>query len=108
MPGNSKNTGNATLYFENERFGARLSYNYRSEYFIDKDRGRDLYSDATDSLDLSINVHLTDNFAVTFDGVNLLDEELFQYYDNLTSRPARYYDNGPIYYLGVRFNFDGR
>jgi iron complex outermembrane receptor protein len=108
VPGNSKNTGNATLYFENERFGARLSYNYRSEYFIDKDRGRDLYSDATDSLDLSINVHLTDNFAVTFDGVNLLDEELFQYYDNLASRPARYYDNGPIYYLGVRFNFDGR
>jgi iron complex outermembrane receptor protein len=108
VPGNSKNTGNATLYFENERFGARLSYNYRSEYFIDKDRGRDLYSDATDSLDLSVNVHLTDNFALTFDGVNLLDEELFQYYDNLTSRPARYYDNGPIYYLGVRFNFDGR
>jgi iron complex outermembrane receptor protein len=108
VPGNSKNTGNATVYFENERFGARLSYNYRSEYFIDKDRGRDLYSDATDSLDLSINVHLTDNFAVTFDGVNLLDEELFQYYDGLTSRPARYYDNGPIYYLGVRFNFDGR
>jgi iron complex outermembrane receptor protein len=108
VPGNSKNTGNATLYFENERFSTRLSYNYRSEYFIDKDRGRDLYSDATDSLDLSINVQLTDSFAVTFDGVNLLDEELFQYYDNQTSRPARYYDNGPIYYLGVRFNFDGR
>jgi iron complex outermembrane receptor protein len=108
VPGNSKNTANATLYFENERFGARLSYNYRSEYFIDKDRGRDLYSDTTDSVDLSINVNLTDNFAVTFDGVNLLDEELFQYYDGFTSRPARYYDNGPIYYLGVRFNFDGR
>ena len=45
---------------------------------------------------------------MTFDGVNLLDEELFQYYDNLKNRPARYYDNGPIYYLGVRVNFDGR
>jgi iron complex outermembrane receptor protein len=108
VPGNSKNTANLTAYFENERFGARLSYNYRSEYFIDNDRGRQLYSDATDSLDLSVNVQLTDNFALTFDGVNLLDEELFQYYDNNTSRPARYYDNGPIYYMGVRFNFDGR
>ena len=104
IPGNSKNTGNVTAYFENERFGARLSYNYRSEYFIDNDRGRQLYSDTTDSLDLSINVNLTDNLALTFDGVNLLDEELFQYYDNDTTRPARYYDNGPIYYLGVRFN----
>lgn len=108
VPGNSKNTANVTAYFENDRFGARLSYNYRSEYFIDNDRGRQLYSDATDSLDLSISVNLTDQFAVTFDGVNLLDEELFQYYDGDTGRPARYYDNGPIYYLGVRFNFDGR
>ena len=90
------------------RFGARLAWNYRSEYFIDNDRGRQLYSDATDTLDLSINLNVTDNFAVTFDGVNLLDEELFQYYDGLTSRPARYYDNGPIYYFGVRVNFDGR
>jgi len=102
IPGNSKNTANITGYFENERFGVRLAYNYRSEYFIDNDRGRQLYSDATDSLDLSVNVNLTDNVALTFDGVNLLDEELFQYYDNDKSRPARYYDNGPIYYLGVR------
>jgi iron complex outermembrane receptor protein len=108
VAGNSDNTANLIAYFENDRFGARLSYNYRSEYFIDKDRGRDLYSDATDSLDLSVNVKLTDNFALTFEGVNLLDEELFQYYDGLTSRPARYYDNGPIYYFGVRVNFDGR
>ena len=104
IPGNSKNTGNVTAYFENERFGARLSYNYRSEYLIDKDRGRDLWSAATDSLDLSINVNLTDNLALTFDGVNLLDEELFQYYDEDRGRPARYYDNGPIYYLGVRLS----
>jgi iron complex outermembrane receptor protein len=108
VPGNSKNTANLTAYYENERFDARLSYNYRSEYFIDKDRGRDLYSDATDSVDLSINVKITDNFALTVDGVNLLDEDLFQFYDGLTSRPARYYDNGRIYYFGVRPNFDGR
>ena len=105
VPGNSENTANVTAYFENERFGARLAYNYRSEYFIDNDRGRQLYADATDSLDLSINVNLTDNFALTFDGVNLLDEELFQYYDDDKSRPARYYDNGTIYYVGVRVKF---
>ncbi|HLA73143.1 MAG TPA: TonB-dependent receptor [Steroidobacteraceae bacterium] len=104
IPGNSKNSGNVTAYFENDRFGARLSYNYRSEYFIDNDRGRQLYSDATDSLDLSINVNLTDSLSLTLDGVNLLDEELFQYYDNDKGRPARFYDNGPVYYLGVRFN----
>ena len=105
IPGNSKSTANITAYFENPRFGARLSYNYRSSYFSDKDRGRDLYADATKSLDLSLNVNVTENLAITFDGVNLTDENLFYYYDNDRSRPARYYTNGPIYYLGVRLNF---
>jgi iron complex outermembrane recepter protein len=105
IPGNSKHTANVTGYYETERFGVRLAYNYRSEFFIDNDRGRQLYADATDSLDLSVNVNLTDNLALTFDGVNLLDEELFQYYDDDKNRPARYYDNGPIYYLGVRVKF---
>lgn len=105
IPGNSRDTANITGYYENSRFGVRLSYNYRSEYFIDNDRGRQLYADAADSLDLSVNVNLTDNVALTFDGVNLNDEELFQYYDDDKGRPARYYDNGPIYYAGVRVNF---
>lgn len=105
IPGNSRDSANLTAYYENTRFGVRLSYNYRSEYFIDNDRGRELYSDATDSLDLSVNLNVTDNIALTFDGVNLADEELFQYYDDEKGRPARYYDNGPIYYAGVRVNF---
>jgi iron complex outermembrane recepter protein len=105
IPGHSKDTANVTGYYENERFGVRLSYNYRSAYFADNDRGRELYSDDTDSLDLSVNVNLTDYLALTFDGVNLLDEELFYYYDGDKSRPARFYDNGAIYYAGVRINF---
>lgn len=105
IPGNSRDSANLSVYYENDRFGARLSYNYRSEYFVDIDRGRELYSDATDSLDLSVSVNLTRSIAMTFDAVNLLDEELFYYYDDLESRPARYYDNGAIYYAGVRVNF---
>lgn len=105
IPGNSKDTANITAYYENALFGVRLSYNYRSAYFVDIDRGRELYTDNTDSLDLSINVNVTDQISLTFDGINLTDEEIFQYYDNETSRPARYYDNGSIYYAGVRVNF---
>ncbi|HEY8508235.1 MAG TPA: TonB-dependent receptor [Steroidobacteraceae bacterium] len=105
IPSNSKHTVNLTAFYENPRFSARLSYNYRSEFFIDIDRGRELYSDDIKTLDASINVNVTDNVALTFDGVNLTDEELFQYYDNNRGRPARYYDNGPIYYAGVRVRF---
>jgi len=105
IPGNSRDSANITGYYENDWFGVRLAYNYRSSYFINNDRGRQLYSDDTDSLDISVNVKVTDYLSLTFDGVNLLDEELFQYYDDDKGRPARYYDNGPIYYAGVRINF---
>jgi iron complex outermembrane recepter protein len=105
VPGNSRDSANISGYFENDFVSVRLSYNYRSEYFIDNDRGRELYSDATDSLDLSLNINVTDNLALTFDAVNILDEELYQYYDDDKSRPARFYDNGPIYYAGIRANF---
>jgi iron complex outermembrane receptor protein len=105
VPGNSRDSANITGYFENDRLSLRLSYNYRSEYFIDIDRGRELYSDATDSLDMSLSINLTQFLAVTLDAVNLLDEELYQYYDDDKGRPARFYDNGPIYYVGVRANF---
>lgn len=105
IPGNSRDTANISGYYENARFGIRLSYNYRSDYFVDNDRGRQLYADATDSLDLSANVNITDAIALTFDAINLTDEELFYYYDGDQGRPARYYDNGVIYYAGVRVNF---
>jgi iron complex outermembrane receptor protein len=105
IPGNSDDTANIIAYYENSRFGIRLSYNYRSEYFQDNDRGRELYADSTESVDLSANVNITDSIALTFDAVNLTDEELFYYYDNDKGRPARYYDNGVIYYAGVRVNF---
>src|SRR3546814_1609590 len=38
IPGNSKHSLNLTGYYENDLVSARLSYNYRSKFFIDIDR----------------------------------------------------------------------
>jgi hypothetical protein len=49
VPSSSKNIANISGYYENERFSARLSYNYRSKFFVDYDaeRGyRQLWSDS--------------------------------------------------------------
>lgn len=105
IPSNSEHSANLTAFYENQRFSARLSYNFRSDFFIDIDRGRELFSDDIESLDMSVNVNVTDNIALTFDGINLTDEELFQYYDDNKGRPARFYDNARIYYAGVRIGF---
>lgn len=102
IPGNSKHSGNVVGFFENDRFGARLAYSYRSEFFVTFDRSTRLNQDSLKSLDASLAVNVYQGLTLTFDGVNLTDEEIVQYASD-SFRPRAVYDNGKYYFLGVRF-----
>ena len=104
IPGNSRHSLNATGYFENDWLSLRLSYNYRSAFFINIDRASPLNQGKTESLDFSGNVALTDNIALTADAVNLTNNKIFQYAGTET-RFRALYDNGRIFYAGVRVKF---
>jgi iron complex outermembrane receptor protein len=104
IPGNSKHSWNLTGWYENERISARLSYNYRSKFFVDIDRAAQLNSASVTSLDASASFNITENIALTADAVNLTDETL-KFYSGTTSRPRAYYKNGRIFYAGVRLKF---
>jgi iron complex outermembrane receptor protein len=104
IPGNSKHTVNLVGYYENDRLSVRLAYSRRSKFFITFDRASPLNQDGLESLDASVNFNLTDNVALTFDAVNLTDEEIFQY-SGSKSRPRAIYDNGRQFYGGVRVRF---
>lgn len=108
IPSSSKNIANISGYYENERFSARLSYNYRSKFFVDYDaeRGyRQLWSDSLKSLDASASVNLTPNISLSLDAINLTDEKQTDNYDNDKNRPARIYKNGRMVFGGVRVKF---
>ncbi len=108
IPSVSKHSANITGYFENERVSARLSYNFRSAYFIDYDSeraNRPLYSGNIGDLDGSLSYNLTHNVALTFDVQNILDTKLTEYYDNNKNEPARIYKNGRMFFLGARAKF---
>jgi iron complex outermembrane receptor protein len=102
IPGNSKHSGNVIGFFENDRFGARLAYSYRSEFFVTFDRSTRLNQDSLKSLDASLAVNLFRGLALTFDGVNLTDEKIVQFASD-SFRPRAVYDNGRYFFLGVRF-----
>ncbi|HEX9707291.1 MAG TPA: TonB-dependent receptor [Steroidobacteraceae bacterium] len=104
IPGNSENAFNLAAYFENERISARLAYTYRDEFFVTFDRSTQLNQDDLKSLDASVSVNITDKFALTFDGVNLTNEEIVQFASD-SFRPRAVYDNGRIYFAGARFKF---
>jgi iron complex outermembrane receptor protein len=102
IPGNSKHSGNLVGFFENARFGARLAYSYRSEFFVTFDRSTRLNQDSLKSLDASLTVDLFRGLALTADAVNLTDEKIVQFASD-RFRPRAVYDNGRYFFLGVRF-----
>ena len=104
IPGNSKHSLNLTGYYENDLVSARLSYNYRSKFFIDIDRAAPLNQASLASLDASVSVNVTDNIALTADAVNLTNEKIEQY-SGTRDRPRAIYDNGRIFYVGARLKF---
>ncbi len=75
LPQSSKNQVNLSTYFENPRVSARLSYTYRSKFFVSFDRLTPLNEKALESLDASVSVNLTQNVALTADAVNLTERE---------------------------------
>jgi iron complex outermembrane receptor protein len=97
----SKDTYNLTGYFENDRFSARLAYNYRSAYKAGVDRGASQHVEGTPSLAASVNYKLSEHLTVTFDALNLTDETIKMYAEN-KDRPRAFYSNGRTFYLGLR------
>ena len=102
IPGNSDHSGNLIGFFENARFGARLAYSYRSEFFVTFDRSTRLNQDSLKSLDASLAVNLFRGLTFTLDGVNLTDEEIVQFASD-RFRPRAVYSNGAYYFIGLRY-----
>src|SRR3546814_3348841 len=65
------------------------------------DRAASLNQAATESLDASFSVQLTDNIALTAAAINLTNEKIVQY-SGTTTRPLAIYDNGRQFYVVAR------
>jgi iron complex outermembrane receptor protein len=76
----SKHTVNLVGYYEMDDFSARIAYNWRSEYMMRELPG--FYGNrehqAYGTVDLSANYNVTDYLSVTFEVVNLLEEDSIQ------------------------------
>ena len=104
LVGTSKNTYNASAYYENERFHARVTYTYRSAFFSGLDRNTAFSQDEIGTLAASLGYTFNDNFSVTLDGQNLNDPTL-KYYALNKDQPRAFYKNGAQYYLNLRVKF---
>lgn len=66
---------NATLYFENDRFDARVSYNYKDDYVEVIERSMyPVYREGFGQVDIALGYQVSDRVKLTLKGINMTDE----------------------------------
>ncbi|KLJ00292.1 TonB-dependent receptor [Luteimonas sp. FCS-9] len=105
MPGLAEKTYNLTVYYENDRFDARLAYNHKDEYVESIGYNMyPIYRDAYGQLDVSIGWRLNDHLKLSLKGINLTDEATTGYTMD-PSFPTMYELSGKRISLGLRADF---
>ena len=103
LVGTSKNTYNIGAYFENDTFGARVSYSYRSKFLIGLSGANPYYQDNFGTVSATLSYKATDWLSITFDALNL-NNPTYKYYQSAVI-PTAFYSNGRQYYLNLHFKF---
>ena len=102
FPGLSELSYNYSLYFENERFSARASYNWREEWLVNPAGrgGLPEYTEDFGTLDGSVSFNILPDVSVFLEAINLLNDNRIEH-----NSPLRRIGNetyGKRYFLGVR------
>jgi len=107
LTGLSRNNANATLYYEDKVVSARVSAAYRSGYLSDAVGTQGIDSQGynkTLNIDTSVQISLTKQFKLTFEGINLTDQFQDQYNDSRNLLSV-YHHTGREFLAGIRFNY---
>jgi TonB-dependent receptor len=107
LTGLSRNSGNATLYYEDKVLSARVSAAYRSKYLSDAVGTQGIDSqgyNGTLNIDASAQITVTKWMKLTFEGINLTDQYQDQFNDTRDLLSV-YHHTGREFLGGVRFNF---
>jgi iron complex outermembrane receptor protein len=103
----SKNSYNATIYYEDSKISARASAAYRSKYLtqIPGRNGSDVEgTNSTLNFDASLTYTWSKNLAFTLEAVNLTNEVQDQYYDS-SQLVSFYHETGREFFAGFRYTF---
>ncbi|WP_229418902.1 TonB-dependent receptor [Pseudoduganella flava] len=105
-PGLSPQSYNASAFYENDRFQARVSYNWRNHYSVDCGGGSTLPRNraAYGQTDASLRYNITPTIALYADGINLGNKRMREYASN-ESQFLTLEDVGRRVNVGVRVAF---
>lgn len=103
--GLSKQAWNATLYYEDDKFSARASATYRSDFLDGTSATGNVLEgyNASFNLDASIRYRLTEQLEVSLEGINLTDDWRSRFTDQAANRNYEYNHFGRTILFGVRY-----
>lgn len=106
----SDETYAATIYYEQNSFGGRVSAVSRSGYLtnaVGRNNNFEEGTSATLNIDASFNYKINDQWKITLEALNLTDEADDQWVGNMDSneRSSYYHQTGRQYYVGAQYKF---
>lgn len=104
IPGNSRHAYSLTGFYEDDHISARLSYTYRTKWFLLQDVAAPQFHDSEGELDLATSYNFSKQYGITFDAVNLTDVA-DKAYDSSPAAPIFNYRSGRRFRLGVNASF---
>jgi iron complex outermembrane receptor protein len=108
MVGVSPQSLAATLYYQAGPFEARISGVTREEYYtlVPAQSGNDVEGKAsTFNLDFSASYEINDNFALSFEAINLTDQFDERWINSRRQNPLNYEHTGREFVVGVRYKY---
>ena len=107
LTGQSKNTANATLYYEDGPFQARVSAAHRSQYLLSFPGANGNSEEGVNdtlNIDASMSYDITPNMTFSLEAINLTDEYVDRYVDAL-DRVSDYRHTGREIAVGLRWKY---
>ncbi len=110
LTGLSRTSYSSTLYYDDGHLEVRGTASFRSHYIpqggVNPGNLNDfLVNSSTLNIDASASYKIDENFTVTFDGINLTNQQTFQYADSVGQRLYYNHYTGANYFLGVRYSY---
>ncbi|RVQ68804.1 TonB-dependent receptor [Croceicoccus ponticola] len=108
--GLSPNSYNATLYFDHEDYGMRVSVNKRDDYLLSEPGGNGHLQErkyGPTHVDFSAYYNLSESFTISLEGINITDEKELIYGTGEGDQylPREYSHTGAQWFLGARFQY---
>lgn len=103
-PGLSRNAYNVGLWYDQGKVNARIAYHHRDRFYTGSNdiSGNPNFRDGSGYLDAKLQLRLTRNVTLSFEGKNLTDQAELTYAGDL-SRPNELAWSGRRYFVGVAF-----